>query len=229
MSGHVAGVVLGAGRGARLGAGVNKVHLELAGEPILVRAARAIGGHPHVDELHVVAAPDELEQCAAALCAAGVPVAGVVAGGATRHGSEVAVLEALAPRIASGEVGIVLIHDGARPLVDAATIARTVAAARAHGGAIAAVPVPRALAEVADGVLGRRVPADGLWRAQTPQAFAAAPLLAAYRTVGEDGSDTASAMERRGTDVHVVRGAERNLKVTWPADLPRAEALLRDG
>jgi 2-C-methyl-D-erythritol 4-phosphate cytidylyltransferase len=228
MTGLVAAVVLGAGRGARLGAGVNKVHLELGGEPILVRAARALAGHPDVDELHVVAAPGEEQDCAERLRDGGVAASGIVAGGATRHASERAVLEALAPRIEAGRIGIVLIHDGARPLVDAATIGRTIAAAREHGGAIAAVPVPRPLAAVAGGLLGVRLPAADLWSAQTPQAFAAAPLLTAYRAAVEDGSDTASTMERGGTDVRVVRGDARNLKVTWPADLRRAEALLRD-
>jgi 2-C-methyl-D-erythritol 4-phosphate cytidylyltransferase len=227
--GSVAAIVLGAGSGSRVGASASKMYLPIAGEPMLVHTARAFARHPDVDELHVVAAAVELDLCRRTLRDAELPVASVIAGGAARHASEDNALQALAARIESGEVGLVVIHDGARPLVDAATIARTIAAARADGGAIAAVPVRRSLAMVDDGVMTGRLPADEVWRAQTPQAFEAGRLLEAFRRAradGFEGSDTASSLERLGLPVRLVHGDEGNLKVTYPVDLGRAEALL---
>jgi 2-C-methyl-D-erythritol 4-phosphate cytidylyltransferase len=227
--GRVAAIVLGAGSGARVGASANKMYLPIAGEPMLVHSTRAFAQHPDVDELHVVAAAAEVDLCRSALGDAGVPMASVIAGGATRHASEHNALNALSGRIESGDVGLVVIHDGARPLVDAATITRTIAAAREDGGAIAALPATRPLAVVAGEVMTGRLGPDRVWRAQTPQAFAAAPLLGAFRRAdadGFEGSDTASSFERLGLPVRLVLGDERNIKVTYPVDLTRAEALL---
>jgi 2-C-methyl-D-erythritol 4-phosphate cytidylyltransferase len=228
---RIIAIALGAGSGLRLGRQGNKMYLRIGDEPVIVRAARALGEHPLVDDLYVVAAPDELELCRDTLARAGVRVAGIVAGGATRHASELAAIEAIATRIESGEIGLVLIHDGARPLVDAATITRTIAGAREHGAAIAALPVEPSLAIVRDDVLVETRPAHGLWRAQTPQAFAARPLLDAFRRTladGFEGTDTAMSLERLGVPVHVVAGDARNIKVTYPADLAWANALLAE-
>ena len=226
---RVAAIVLAAGSGARVGASANKMYLPIAGEPMLVHSARAFAEHPDVDELHVVAAAAEVALCRRTLADAGLSVASVIAGGATRHASELNALTALSGRIEAGEVSLVVIHDGARPLVDAATIARTIAAAREDGGAIAALPVGRPLATVANGVVTGRLDAQRVWRAQTPQAFGARSLLDAFRRADADGfqgSDTSSSLERLGLPVRLVRGDERNIKVTYPADLERAEALL---
>jgi 2-C-methyl-D-erythritol 4-phosphate cytidylyltransferase len=228
---RIAAIALGAGSGVRLGRTVNKIYLRIGDEPVIVRAARALGDHPLVDDLYVVAAPDELELCRDTLARAGVRVAGIIPGGSTRHASELAALEAIAPLIESGEIGLVLIHDGARPLLDEATITRTIAGAREHGAAIAALPVEPSLAVVRDDILVDTRPTDGLWQAQTPQAFAARPLLDAFRQAfadGFEGTDTAMSLERAGVPVHVVAGDARNLKVTYPADLMWANALLAE-
>jgi 2-C-methyl-D-erythritol 4-phosphate cytidylyltransferase len=225
----VVAIVLGAGTGVRLGTTVNKSYVCVGNEPILARSARAFREHPAVDELHVVAAYDELELCRRVLEDAGVRTDGIVAGGSTRHASELAAVESIAPRIESGEVDLVVIHDAARPLVDAATIQRTIDSAREHGAAIAALPVEGTLAVVHDDLMVGRRPAEHLWRAQTPQGFAAAPLLAAFRQGVEDGfegSDTSMSLERLGVPIRVVHGDERNMKVTYPVDLLRAQAFL---
>ena len=224
-------IVLAAGSGVRVGRTVNKIHLSVGDAPVIARSARAFRDHPEVDELYVVAAPAELELCRETLEVAGIVADDVIAGGATRHASELAALERLAARIECGEIGTVLIHDAARPLVDDDTISVTIAAARQHGGAVAALPVERPLAVVHDGVVvGRREPTR-LWRAQTPQAFAARPLLDSYRRAlaeGFEGSDTAMSLERTSTHVQVVQGHERNLKITYPLDLVRAEVVLEN-
>ncbi|HZA41214.1 MAG TPA: 2-C-methyl-D-erythritol 4-phosphate cytidylyltransferase [Actinomycetota bacterium] len=231
MSATVA-VVLCAGAGARAGAAVNKVFLELAGRSILERSVRPFVEHPSVEAVYVVAAPDEIERVSDVLRRADLAVAGVVCGGATRHQSESNAVEHLAPRIEAGEVGIVMIHDGARPLFDGSGLDELIEAARRSGGAIPGLPVAGDLVRAADGrEVARWVPRAGLWRALTPQVFRADLLLRAFRAAGADGfqgTDTASTVERIGGRVAVLRGDPGNLKVTYPEDLALAEHLLRE-
>jgi 2-C-methyl-D-erythritol 4-phosphate cytidylyltransferase len=232
---HVVAVILCAGQGTRMRADRNKVFMPLAGRPLLVTTVEAFAQSPAIDEILLVAHPAEVEHVRAAVVAAyGLPrVSGVIAGGATRHQSEEQALEALRPRILSGAVGIVLIHDGARPLVTPEEIAAVTAAARAQGGAMLGTPVAgsEALARLAaDATVLALLPAADLWHAQTPQAFAARELLAAYdaaHETGFEGTDTAATYERLGHAVAMVPGSPDNLKVTTPDDLICAEVLLR--
>lgn len=125
---------------------------------------------------------------------------------------------------------VIVVHDAARPLVDADTIARVVAEARSGRGAVAALPVVDTLKEVDDGgrVL-RTVDRTRLWRAQTPQAFPRDMIVRAFTAARDAGAagatDCAALCERLGLPVVVVRGSERALKVTEEADFARAEAM----
>jgi 2-C-methyl-D-erythritol 4-phosphate cytidylyltransferase len=127
------------------------------------------------------------------------------------------------------ECEVVLVHDAARPLVDAATIDRVVAEARRGHGAVAALPVVDTLKEVGEGGrIVRTIERSGLWRAQTPQGFPAAMLARAYRearAAGAAATDCAALCERLGLPVVVVRGSERAAKITEEADFARVEAL----
>lgn len=127
------------------------------------------------------------------------------------------------------ECELVVVHDAARPLVDAATIDRVIAAARAGQGAVAALPVVDTLKEVDDdGRIVRTVDRARLWRAQTPQAFPKEMIVRAYaaaRAGGSGATDCAALCERAGLPVVVVRGSERAAKVTEEADFARVEAL----
>jgi 2-C-methyl-D-erythritol 4-phosphate cytidylyltransferase len=127
------------------------------------------------------------------------------------------------------ECDVVLVHDAARPLVDAATIDRVVAEARAGRGAVAALPVVDTLKEVDDtGRILRTVDRARLWRAQTPQGFPRAMIERAHVLARRDGvsaTDDAALCERLGDHVVVVRGSERALKITEEQDFARAEAL----
>jgi 2-C-methyl-D-erythritol 4-phosphate cytidylyltransferase len=220
-------VILAAGAGTRVGAAVNKVLLPLRDAPVLVWSLRDALALEDVRRVVLVVHPDER----AAVAEAVAPFLGdrevaMVDGGGTRHASEWHAIRALAPEISSGAVDVVAIHDAARPLAGTALFATTIATARSHGGAI---PVVRL-----DSVVGRRADrADAggdLVGVQTPQAFRAATLLAAYRAAdgaGFDGTDTASCLERYAdVTVAAVPGTPLNVKITFPEDLRLVERLL---
>ena len=238
--GRVVAVILCAGQGTRMGASENKVFLPLAGRPALLWSVAAFERAASAHEVLLVAHPGEVERVREAVASAHpLKVIGVVSGGATRSGSERRALAALRPRIESGEVDLVMIHDGARPLVTPEEIERLARGAQAPGkpgeagGALLAAPLSpdEEIGQVEpDGRLKRLFTPGELARAQTPQAFDARLLLAAYDQAeagGFDGTDTASTVERMGAPVLAVTGSEDNLKLTTPDDLARAEAIMR--
>jgi 2-C-methyl-D-erythritol 4-phosphate cytidylyltransferase len=213
-------VILAAGAGARVGAGTNKVLLPLGDRPVLAWSVRDAAALEDVRRLLVVVRPGEQEQVAAALSPhLGTTEVGIVEGGPTRHASEWNALRALAAEIGSGAIDVVAIHDGARPLAGPALFEATLAAARRHGGAIPVVPVRGLLA-----LDGRDLPE--LDAVQTPQAFRAADLLAAYARAaadGFDGTDTAACLARYADlPVAAVPSSPRNIKITFPEDLDLA-------
>jgi 2-C-methyl-D-erythritol 4-phosphate cytidylyltransferase len=223
--------VLGAGSGTRFGADRNKVYYDLGGRPILVWSLEAMLRAPRLRRLLLVVRAEERD-AADELVREHLPDVeiDIVVGGATRHQSELRALRRLAPAVDAGEIDLVVIHDGARPLASAALTERVLAEAAEHGGAIPGVPVERTL-RVDEGVRAASAlqPARAR-RVQTPQAFRAAALLAAYEASaadGYEGTDT-SACVARYTDLRTrcVDGEETNVKITVAEDLPRAEALL---
>ena len=216
-------VILAAGSGTRVGAGTNKVLLPLGDRPLLAWSVRDALALDDVRRVLVVVRPGEADQVSAALAPhLGADEVGIVEGGATRHGSESNALRALATEVASGVIDVIAIHDGARPLAGRELCAATMGAARERGGAIPVVRLPGLLA-----LDGRALPElDGV---QTPQAFRARDLLAAYTAAdadGFDGTDTAACWSRY-TDLPVVAvpSGPRNLKVTFPEDLALADRL----
>jgi 2-C-methyl-D-erythritol 4-phosphate cytidylyltransferase len=217
-----AAVVVAGGSGRRMGGAVRKQYLELLGEPILLRAVRPFLAHPEIGTVVVVLPPEDAALPPPWLAALGVRI---VAGGEERGDS---VWNGL---LATPEnAPVVLVHDGARPLVSAEVIGRVLEAARA-GPVVAALPVSDTLKEVGeDGIIRATPDRARLWAAQTPQGFPRRVLLDVYGRAREEGfraTDDAAVCERYGVAVRVVEGAPENLKVTRPADLPLAEALAR--
>ena len=220
----VAVVILAAGSGHRVGAEVNKVLLPLRDVPVLVWSVRDALALPDVRRLVLVVRPEDR----AAVEAAVAPHLGdrevlVVDGGATRHASEWAAIRVLETDIVAGEVDVVAIHDGARPLAGVDLWAAVVAAAAKHGGAIPVVPV-------ADLVRADLTPVAGsLGAVQTPQAFRADDVLAAHRAASEDGfdgTDTAACVTAyRDVRIAAVPGSPLNVKVTFPEDVDLAVEL----
>jgi 2-C-methyl-D-erythritol 4-phosphate cytidylyltransferase len=218
---RAAAVVPAGGSGSRMGGAVPKQYLDLDGEPILLRAIRPLLAHPDVG-LVVLALPTADAEAPPFDLPDGVRV---VAGGADRGDSVRRALDAV-----PADAEIVLIHDGARPLLTGAVVDRVLAAVTDDAGAIAALPVTDTLKRAdGEGRITGTVDRQGLWRAQTPQAFPRGLIVDAYRRAEEDGvsaTDDAALVERFGGRVVVVPGDPANVKVTRPADLELARVLL---
>jgi 2-C-methyl-D-erythritol 4-phosphate cytidylyltransferase len=225
-----AAIVLAGGSGSRLGAASNKVYLPLGERTVLGWSLQAFAAHPAIGPVVLVVRAEEVGEAEREAEALGVPVE-IVEGGATRQDSEWCGLQRLAERIAAGAVDVVLIHDGARPLVSQELITAVLTAARVDGGAVPGLLRDDLAAVTPDGAGLRWPPGpDALVAVQTPQGFRAVPLLAAYdraRETGFVGTDTASCVQRF-TDLPVrwVPGDDRNLKITYPHDLARAARLV---
>jgi len=211
-----AAVIVAAGRGSRAGGEIPKQWQMLAGQPVLAHTLAAFRGR--VDRLVLVIHPDDQGRAAAL---AGDAL--VVAGGATRDASVRAALEALE----GTGVTRVLIHDGARPLVDAGVIGRVLAALEDYPGAAPALAVTDALWRGRDGLVDGTQDRTDLWRAQTPQGFRFDAILAAHRAHPGQAADDVEVARAAGLDVAIVEGNEANLKLTFPGDFARAEAILK--
>jgi 2-C-methyl-D-erythritol 4-phosphate cytidylyltransferase / 2-C-methyl-D-erythritol 2,4-cyclodiphosphate synthase len=214
-------LVVAAGRGTRLGATLPKQYLPLAGKPLLRHSLEALAAHPAIDRVRVVYHPDDAGRYDVA--SRGLDLLPPVEGGAARQDSVRLGLESL-QSLAPAHV---LIHDGARPFLDAGIIDRVLAALAEAPGAIPALMLSDTVKRGAEGRVVETVDRRGLWRAQTPQGFHYAAILAAHRAAaGEDLSDDAAVAERAGLAVRLVAGSEANLKVTTAEDLAAAERRL---
>jgi len=230
---RVAVVVLAGGSGLRVGGDRNKAYLPLAGRTAVGISLRTMAAAtPGLLRLVLVVRADDVDLAETTLAEEfphpPVPVE-LVTGGASRHGSEERALHHLEPAIRAGELDLVLIHDAARPLCSPELVSMLVDAAAAGGGAVPGLAVDDLAAVADDGSLvplvGRHV------RIQTPQVFAAKPLLVAYQRaaeVGFEGTDTAACLERFSTlKVTYVPGEEQNFKITYPHDVALADELVR--
>jgi 2-C-methyl-D-erythritol 4-phosphate cytidylyltransferase/2-C-methyl-D-erythritol 2,4-cyclodiphosphate synthase len=214
-------LVVAAGRGSRFGGDLPKQWQSLGGQPILRHSLGAFAAHPDIAEVRAVIHPDDRDRYEAA--AEGLRLNPPIHGGATRQESVRLGLEALA----GDPPDWVLIHDGARPFVDAGLIGRVLKALNSHAGVIPALAVHDTLKKGADGKITGTVPRDGLFRAQTPQGFHFQAILDAHcQSVGRELTDDAALFEAAGLAVALVEGSEDNIKVTTRRDLERSETKL---
>jgi len=226
MSVHV--LIPAAGMGRRMGASINKQYLQLAGRPILAHTLTPFEQHPGIDSIVVVSPEAEIPFCREQVVERFDfrKVTAVVPGGEERQDSVRNGLEAL------GEVDdgdLVLIHDGVRPLIDAALISRLIEALGTLQACLAGVPAKDTVKEVAGGVVVATPERSRLWLAQTPQAFRLGLIREAHRRALREGyraTDDAMLAEWCGHPVHMVMGSYRNIKITTPEDLVVAEAML---
>jgi 2-C-methyl-D-erythritol 4-phosphate cytidylyltransferase/2-C-methyl-D-erythritol 2,4-cyclodiphosphate synthase len=215
-------LVVAAGSGQRFGGDLPKQYQTLAGKPMLRYSLETFAAHRGIAGIVVAIHPAQraLYDAAAAGIAKLLPP---VDGGATRQGSVLNGLE----RLAAERPDFVLIHDAARPLIDPGTISRTIEALAQHPAILVAVPVVDTIKRGAGERVGDTVDRRDLWRAQTPQAFHFAAILAAHRKVaGGELTDDAAVAEAAGIPVTFVMGSERNFKVTTQDDMERAERMI---
>ncbi len=223
----VGAVVVAAGSGRRAGGEVAKQFREIAGIPMLLRALRPFLAHPAVGLVvavipaHAVTDPPRWLVPSARLR--------LVAGGAERIDSVELGLAALDDRCQ-----VVVVHDGARPFVGRSVIDAVIEAARQGDGAVAGVPVADTIKR-ANGAAGARtvaatVPREGLWRAQTPQAFPIELIrrgLAHARATQTVSTDDAAMVEAVGARIVLVPDHPANIKITATEDFELAEAIAR--
>jgi 2-C-methyl-D-erythritol 4-phosphate cytidylyltransferase len=217
---RVFAVVVAAGEGRRFGG--PKQFAALRGRPVLDWSLAAFEANPYVDAVVLVLAPPGKGEKYAARYP---KIEAVVGGGARRQDS-----------VANGVAGlkavdedIILVHDGARPLVTQDLIERVIDAARETGAAIPAVPLDDTIKEAEENRVLRTLDRSRLVRVQTPQGFAYGRLKRALDRAAAEGvvgTDEAALVERLGLPVAIVPGDPRNIKITSPLDLTMAEAFL---
>lgn len=228
-----AGVVLAAGSGTRVGADQNKVFLPLAGRRVLTWSLRSFAQVRAIDRVVLVireADRDLAEQTLEQEIDDDISVE-IVSGGETRHESELAALRHLAPAIVDGSITVVLLHDGARPIVAPTLVRDLIRTAARTGAVMPGIERDDIRPMNPDGTI-RMLPVRRWVGAQTPQVFNAMRLLDAYERAARDrfvGTDTMSCYERYYPGQSSwIPGDPRNLKITYPEDLVEAENILRD-
>lgn len=221
MLGRVFTAVPAAGSGIRMGLGYSKAYADVAGKPVLALTLEALLSSPFIDQVTVAAKPGEEDLCRREV----VDRFGlsdrvtVIAGGDERQHTIQNLLAAVPP-----DRDLVLIHDGARPVVSTRVIHDTLEAAVKWGAAIAAIPMIDTIKESVDGgeTAARTLDRSTMYRAQTPQVFHRDLIATAHRRALKEGwkvTDDASLIEQMGHDVRLVDGDERNFKVTTLDDL----------
>ncbi len=221
----VAALIVAAGRGHRLGGPLPKQYQDLVGAPLLRHTLACFTEHPRVELATAVIHADDRALFDQA--SNGLALLDPAEGGPTRQDSVRLGLESLV----SAAPEFVLIHDGARPLVDAGLIDRVLDALSDAPAATPALAVSDTLKrDNSDGAVAETVNRAGLWRAQTPQGFHFDKILNAHRKAeGLELTDDAAVAERAGLDVRLVAGSEDNIKVTGPDDMARAARLMGAG
>lgn len=214
---RTAAIIVAAGRGTRAGGDLPKQWQMLAGQPVIAHAIAAFRT-AGLQNIVLVIHPDDRPR------ASNLSGVTLVHGGDTRDASVRNALESL------DGLGIetVLIHDGARPLVSAALIARVLGALGTASGAAPALGITDALWRGTDGFVTGTEDRANLYRAQTPQGFRYPAILAAHRAHAGPAADDVEVARAAGIDVAIVEGDASNMKLTFAADFARAEAILKD-
>lgn len=215
-------VIVAGGKGARMGSVIPKQFLPLHGKPMLCYPVLAFANAFPDIKIILVLPEDQLSSAEIVLRSylGGINVT-VVAGGETRYHSVQNGLKKV------DGVGIVFVHDGARPLLRSSLVVSCYKNAMEHGSAIPAIPVSESIREVAADGNSAAVDRDRLRIVQTPQAFKTSIILPAFQQQYTHAfTDEATVVENYGTTICLIEGAHDNIKVTTPADMHIAEALL---
>jgi 2-C-methyl-D-erythritol 4-phosphate cytidylyltransferase len=228
MNVHV--LVPAAGSGSRIGGDTRKQYLELGDQPVLVQTLSRLAAHPQITAIHLIVPEDDVAFCRAELVEGHrlEKIGGVFAGGAERQDSVRKGLDSCG----AADQDVILIHDGVRPFYPQEQIGPLIQLASVEGAALLAIPAQDTIKEVFDGEVRSTLDRSLLWQVQTPQAFRCERIREAHRRAyasGYVGTDDASLIEWCGWPVAVLPGHTHNIKITTPADLALARALLAAG
>ncbi len=220
-----------AGSGRRMGTAINKQYLQLEGKPLLARTIALFDRHPLIEAIYPIIPVDDFDFCRSEILEKYhfTSVRRLIAGGKERQDS---VRKGLAALIEDGygqPDRPILIHDGARPLFNPELLAQLLQKIADTGACIVAIPAKDTIKEVMHGQITGSPSRDRLWQAQTPQGFRFELLHKAFQQLGSatiTATDDASLVAAAGYPVRVLEGDDRNIKVTTPADLLIAAALL---
>lgn len=213
-------LLLSGGSGTRMGCAGNKTLLPLLGESAVCHALRTL--RRHCDGVVMVIRPVDEKDILAALAKSRLSVEKIVYGGADRQSSVCNGLTAL-----PDDCDIVLVHDGARPLVDDETVRNVISSVRQYGSGIASTPVTDTFKQVDENGVAVATPDRNFLRAvQTPQGFKKDLLLRAHHEIKERCTDDAALVSQLGVPVHLCEGSRRNIKLTTPEDIAMAEHYL---
>jgi 2-C-methyl-D-erythritol 4-phosphate cytidylyltransferase len=221
-------LIVAAGRGLRMGTAQRKQYLQLGDYPLLVHTLRVFDQCPEIQSILVVTPQTEMDFCKKDILPAAALKNNVqlIAGGLRRQDSVFNGLQHL-----GDAQGVVLIHDGVRPLVSMALIQACIQGAMQWGACIPAVQAVDTLKQIdIQGNILRTMPRESICMAQTPQGFRLPIIQRAHREarrLGREATDDASLVEALGIPVHVIPGSRENIKITTPEDLAYAEMLLQ--
>lgn len=229
-----AGIVLAGGKGSRMQSDVPKQYMELLGKPLLYYSLKAFE-ESTVDSIVLVTAEGDEEYCRKELVErfGFQKVVAITPGGAERYASVWNGLQRLKQACGEEEPELVLIHDGARPLVTAELINRMVRETEQYGACVAGMPVKDTIQMTDEnGTITLTPKRDSLWTAQTPQSFLFSTVYSAYESLMKETeinvTDDAMVVGLyHNIPVQMVRGSYKNIKVTTPEDLVLAEAFLK--
>ncbi|MCL1886032.1 MAG: 2-C-methyl-D-erythritol 4-phosphate cytidylyltransferase [Dehalococcoidia bacterium] len=216
----VGAIIVAAGSGERMG-GIDKIFAPLGGVTVLEHTVQVFEKSPYIDFITVVLRKDNLEHGMSLLCPKNISkLTSICQGGMRRQDSTLAGLNALP------QCQWVLVHDGARPLLDQGIILDGLEAAQETGAAAAAVPVTDTIKRTdEDGCVKETLQRQSLWAAQTPQVFRFDLIEAGFRHATDSVTDDVALVEALGIRVKLFNGSYDNIKLTTPTDLVLAQAL----
>lgn len=225
----VIAIVPSAGLGRRFSKSAKKPFASITGRPVLVWTLQALAASEQITEIIPALRPEDMDAAKGLISQYKIEkIKRIAPGGAERQDSVYNALDLI-----GGDFnGIVLVHDGVRPLVTQRLIKESIDVLDAgFDGAIAAVPPKDTIKEAGeDGVVKKTLYRQALWSVQTPQTFRFKTLFSAYKAAMKDGAsatDDAALVERAGGRVKIIMGDYENIKITTPSDVEIAEAFMR--
>ena len=226
----VVALIAAAGKGKRMNARISKPFIPISGKHILAYTIEKFEKCKLIDKIYLIVSPEEKEACHKNIILKYnfSKVQELVDGGETRQDSVYNGIKAL-----DKDTDIVVIHDGARPLVEEAIIRDSIEKAQKYGAAITAIPIKDTIKKSKNNFfINKTLNRENIWRAQTPQTFKYDIILSAYRQAYKEKyftTDDAAIVERYGHKVKLIIGSEENIKITTPFDIIVAENFLKKG